>query len=145
MCGNKEHRTKKHLLTHTSVALAGGGILRAPYCATTALLLLYYCIIGGSQDPFYGHPRAASTSTSASAAPTAAHTRMSSGPPPAAAGAPAAVSASAEGVCESIKGNLAAAGGDGRLGGIASGMMIDRDNSTAARNPAPELKMGRFS
>ena len=115
------------------------------YCFTTALLLLYYCIIGGSQDPFYGHHRAASTSTSASAsaAPPAAHTRMSSAPP-AAAAAPAAVSVSAEGVCVSIKGNLAAAGGDGKLGGVASGMMIDRDNSTALRNLAPELKMGRF-
>ena len=53
--------------------------------------------------------------------------------------------ASAAGVCDRMKGNWAAGGGDGKLGGIASGMMIDRDNSTAARNPAPELKMGRFS
>ena len=169
MCGNKEQRRiylrvplsrsqggafyghpAALLLRYYSFTTALLGARRGPFyghprAAPAALLLLYYCIIGGSQDPFYGHPRAAPTSTSVSAAPTAAHTRMSSGPPPAAAGAPAAVSASAEGVCESIKGNLAAAGGDGRLGGIASGMMIDRDNSTAARNPAPELKMGRFS
>jgi hypothetical protein len=65
--------------------------------------------------------------------------------PPAAAAAPAAVSASAEGVCVSIKATVAAGGGDGKLGGIASGMMIDSDNSTALRHPAPELKMGRFS